>query len=48
MILKLQGEDRRKWDVEFGIRHYAGTVVYKVVLSQPNMALGKKKEKNAI
>jgi hypothetical protein len=25
-----QGDDRRKWDVEFGIRHYAGTVVYKV------------------
>ena len=36
-ILCLQGEDRRKWDAEFGIRHYAGTVVYKVSLGSGTM-----------
>ncbi|XP_074603106.1 unconventional myosin 81F isoform X3 [Brevipalpus obovatus] len=26
----LRGEDRRNWGLEFGIRHYAGEVIYKV------------------
>ncbi|XP_022239098.1 unconventional myosin-X-like [Limulus polyphemus] len=26
----IRGEDRRRWDLEFGIKHYAGDVIYKV------------------
>ncbi|RWS31049.1 unconventional myosin-X-like protein [Leptotrombidium deliense] len=26
----IRGDDRRRWDVEFGIKHYAGDVVYNV------------------
>ncbi len=26
----MKGEDRRRWDSEFGIKHYAGTVIYAV------------------
>lgn len=27
----LTGEDRRRWETEFGIQHYAGLVTYKVI-----------------
>ncbi|XP_022246796.1 unconventional myosin-X-like, partial [Limulus polyphemus] len=26
----IRGEDRRRWDLEFGIKHYAGEVIYRV------------------
>lgn len=26
----LRGDDRRQWSLEFGVKHYAGDVIYKV------------------